>query len=85
MEIIRMHPDLKSGLKNVGSSSDGVNEPSVVPKFVVSRQEPPRYVIILENSAAMNKDNGWDLLRTATKKFIVHDLPSEAQVRSWFN
>jgi hypothetical protein len=78
MEIIRMHPDLKSGSKKV--RFDDNNDGSVVPKFVVSRQEPPRYVIILENSAAMNKDNVWDLLRTATKKFIVHDLPSEAQV-----
>ena len=72
-----MHPDLKFGAK-LGAKSEF--ESKVVPKFIVSRQEPPRYVLILENSQAMNRDNIWDLLRTATKKFIVHDLPSEAQL-----
>ena len=67
--------DLKFS-KNAGAEEDG----SIVPKFIISRQEPPRYVIILENSAAMNNDNRWDLLRTATKKLIVHDLPAEAQL-----
>ena len=77
LEVIRMHPDLKFGAK-LGAESEF--ESKVVPKFIVSRQEPPRYVLILENSQAMNRDNIWDLLRTATKKFIVHDLPSEAQL-----
>ena len=74
-EIVQMHPDLKFATKNVGGRS-AENDPKIVPKFIVSRQEPPRYVVILENSSAMNRDNVWDLLRTATKKFIVHDLPS---------
>jgi len=53
---------------------------SRIPQFTVTRIETPRYVIVLENTAAMNQKNRWDLIRTALKKFIEHDLPSNVKV-----
>jgi hypothetical protein len=50
------------------------------PTFTVSREEAPKYVIVLENSVAMSMNNTWDMLRTALKKFLIHDLQDDAQV-----
>lgn len=44
------------------------------PEFTVTREIPPKYVIVLENSIAMNLNNTWDLIKTALKKFINEDL-----------
>ena len=44
------------------------------PDFVVSREIPAKYVIVLENSRAMNVNNTWDLIKTALKKLIHNDL-----------
>ncbi len=46
----------------------------VTPDFVVSREVSPKYVIVLENSYAMNVNNSWPLIRTALRKFINEDL-----------
>ena len=35
---------------------------------------PSKYVIVLENSIAMNINNSWELLRTGLRKFINQDL-----------
>ena len=51
-----------------------------VPRFSVTRQSSPRYVIVLENSQTMNMRDHWDFIRTASKKFIVQDLPDAAMV-----
>jgi hypothetical protein len=56
-----MHPDLAVSAKAAPANSDDTAS-RIAPRFIVSRQEAPRYVIILENSAAMNKDNTWDLV-----------------------
>ena len=52
------------------------------PEFVVSREASgAKYVIVLENSVAMNANNTWELLRTALRKFIKEDLKDpETQV-----
>ena len=44
------------------------------PEFVVTREEPSKYVIVLENSRAMDFNNSWELIRTALRKFIKEDL-----------
>ena len=44
------------------------------PEFIVTREISPKYVIVLENSIAMNLNNTWDLIKTALKKFINEDL-----------
>ena len=51
-----------------------------LPRFTVARQATPKYVIVLENSQAMNMKDHWDFIRTTCKKFIKFDLPSEAHV-----
>ena len=61
------HPKTMRALKN--------------PDFVISRETSPKYVIVLENSVAMNLNNTWELLRTALRKFIKEDLKDpETQV-----
>ena len=53
----------------------------VNPEFIVTREEPTKYIIVLENSLAMNFNNSWELLRTALRKFIKKDLEDpETQV-----
>jgi calcium-activated chloride channel regulator 4 len=51
-----------------------------IPRFTVTRQAVPKYVIVLENSQAMNMKDHWDFIRTTCKKFIKFDLPNEAHV-----
>ena len=33
------------------------------PEFIVTREEPTKYIIVLENSLAMNFNDSWELLR----------------------
>ena len=73
-DVISQHPDFQHG-----RLLSAVN--FTVPRFVLLRQPTPKYVIVLENSASMNlQGDTWEYIRTATKKFIVHDLPEEASV-----
>ena len=52
-----------------------MKRPLSEPEFVVSREIPAKYVIVLENSQAMNVNNStWDLIKTALKKLIHNDL-----------
>ena len=51
-----------------------------IPRFTVTRGAVPKYVIVLENSQAMNMKDHWDFIRTTCKKFIKFDLPSKAHV-----
>lgn len=51
-----------------------------IPRFTVTRQAAPKYVIVLENSQAMNMKDHWDFIRTTCKKFIKFDLPNNAHV-----
>ena len=51
-----------------------------IPRFTVTRQAAPKYVIVLENSQMMNMRDHWDFIRTTCKKFIMHDLPDLAHV-----
>ena len=44
------------------------------PDFIVTREEPAKYIIVLENSLAMNYNESWKLIRTALRKFIKEDL-----------
>ncbi|TRY76241.1 hypothetical protein TCAL_07999 [Tigriopus californicus] len=50
------------------------------PKFRFTRAEGSKYVIVLENSQAMNENSHWDVIRRACKKFLLHDAPSDASV-----
>lgn len=70
-DIVSKHPDLEpKGIL--------VQRTWRPPTFRVSRQEAVRYILVLENSQAMH--NQWQLLRTALKKWILHDLPPNANL-----
>ena len=51
-----------------------------IPRFTITKQAVPKYVIVLENSQTMNMRDHWDFIRTTCKKFIKHDLPDNAHV-----
>ena len=44
------------------------------------KRMPPKFIILLENSVEMNYQDNWDYIRTACKKFILHDLPEEIEL-----
>ena len=70
--VILAHHDFKA------DSKLSVN--FTIPRFTVTRQAIPKYVIVLENSQTMNMRDHWDFIRTTCKKFIKHDLPDRAHV-----
>ena len=69
--VVLGHADFQSSLQAVNFT---------VPRFSVTRRSAPKYVVVLENSQAMNMRDHWDFIRTSLKKFMVHDLPDEAHV-----
>ena len=70
-KVIRSHPDFAKARLPTNFT---------IPRFTVARQSIPKYVIVLENSQAMNMKDHWDFIRTACKKFIKFDLPNKAHV-----
>ena len=76
-DVIYSHADFMQG-GGGGHLLQAVN--FTVPRFSLLRQAAPKYVIVLENSQTMNMEDNWSRIRTATKKFIVHDLPDVARV-----
>ena len=82
-QVVFRHPDFahqSSSLfaGNWSSSSSFLPSPPV--HITVMRPAAPRLVVVLENSAAMNLREEWDYVRAACKKFLLHDLPPEAEV-----
>ena len=71
--VILSHKDFKSV-----DSQKSIN--FTIPRFMVTKQSAPKYVIVLENSQTMNMRDHWDFIRTTCKKFIMHDLPDQAHV-----
>ena len=76
-EVVYAHVDFLQG-GGGGHLLQSVN--FTVPRFVLLRQQAPKYVIVLENSQTMNMEDNWSRIRTATKKFLGHDLPDMAKV-----
>ena len=77
LEVVYAHADFLQG-GGGGHLLQSVN--FTVPRFVLLRQQAPKYVIVLENSQTMNMEDNWSRIRTATKKFLGHDLPDIAKV-----
>ncbi len=62
---------------------DPVQRPPPPIRFGISARQPPRYMLVLENSLAMDGAPGqahWDLVRRAVKKFVTRDAEPEARV-----
>ena len=68
-----MHSDFQTSV----SALRNYTKPVI--KFT-SRNQPPRIVLALENSIDMNSRDQWEYIRTACKKFILHDLPENAEL-----
>ena len=77
LEVITSHPDF-SLTSFSGQTVTPVN--FSLPVFRLTRSAPPRYVIVLENSAMMGSQ--WDLVRTVAKNLILEPeyLPASAQL-----
>ncbi len=68
----------KRSQETPSSSSSTIQVPPI--RFTISGHQPPRYVLVLENSLAMDEGGHWDLIRRAAKKFVVHDLEPNARL-----
>ncbi len=77
-QVVFRHPDFLQPPQLTGTALSWNG--SFAPQIVVKRQVAPRLVIVLENSVAMNQREEWDYVRAACKKFLLHDLPPEAEV-----
>ena len=77
LEVILSHPDF-----SLASFSSETARPVnfSLPVFRLTRSAPPRFVIVLENSAMMGSQ--WDLVRTVAKNLILEPeyLPASAQL-----
>ena len=78
LEVILSHPDFSLASFSGQSQARPVN--FSLPMFRLTRSSPPRYVIVLENSAMMGSQ--WDLVRTMAKNLILEPeyLPASAQL-----
>ncbi|XP_023336847.1 calcium-activated chloride channel regulator 2 [Eurytemora carolleeae] len=50
------------------------------PQIIIMKRIQPKFIILLENSVEMNHQDYWDYIRTACKKFILHDLPEDTEL-----
>ena len=73
-DVVSVHPDLKT------SRAKANKTPFKRPRFSITTEQPPKYVIALENSQAMNNRDHWELISKAVKKFVLYDLPSDVSL-----
>jgi len=70
-EVMMNHPDF---------SAPRLHTNYTRPRYTLVQPALPRFIIVLENSAAMNLHDHWESVRTACKKLILHDLPEEVEL-----
>ncbi|XP_045130523.1 calcium-activated chloride channel regulator 2-like [Portunus trituberculatus] len=73
--VILEHEDFLSG-----SNPGGEATKDVTPSFNYVRPVPPRYVIVVEDTAIMNVQKRWEFLRKAVRKLLVYDVPAGSMV-----
>ena len=71
-EVINMHLDFQNPVSTLVNYT--------TPRFKVTARTQPRIVLAIENSVEMNRRGQWDYIRTAAKKFILHDLAAEIEL-----
>lgn len=78
--IVADHADIKTsrGGRRKGKGNYVRKMPPI--RFTVSNAQPPKIVVVLENSKAMDTRGHWDLIMRATRKLILHDLPTSAHL-----
>ncbi|MCP3661300.1 MAG: hypothetical protein GY696_02205 [Gammaproteobacteria bacterium] len=67
-----MHPDFQNPVATLVNYTQ--------PRFRVTRRTIPRLVLAIENSIEMDARGQWEYIRTAAKKFILHDLPENIEL-----
>ncbi|XP_058812546.1 calcium-activated chloride channel regulator 1-like [Topomyia yanbarensis] len=77
LDVILKHPDF------AGEAQVAVN-PSVIvnttPKFSYKTRKSTRYVIIIDETLDMQLRESWSFLRSAIRKWVVYDLPSNTEI-----
>ena len=79
MDVILQHPDLRVQ----SPRTPKVNVRSTPPKPVsvrVVREPRTKYVLVMESSSSMIRDNLWKWVSKAAQKFIRYDLPVDARL-----
>ena len=77
-EVISASPDLQM-LRQNGVVTSPTSQ--LLPPHIVTVQEKsPRYILVLETSAAMAHNDDWRWVNKALQKLIRYDLPDSAQV-----
>ena len=71
-EVVNMHPDFQNPVATLVNYTQ--------PRFRVTRRTIPRLVLAIENSIEMDARGQWEYIRTAAKKFILHDLPENIEL-----
>ncbi|KAF2352326.1 Calcium-activated chloride channel N-terminal [Trinorchestia longiramus] len=74
-EIIQGSVDFILGRNPVSNATRGL-EPAI--KFV--KEEGPRYVLVIEDTASMNLQRRWEYLRKAIRRVVVYDVPDRSHV-----
>lgn len=75
--------ELRSVLKSMRMCCSIGNLSSVgnpAPVVLYKRRKLTRFVVVVEETAAMQRRESWVFLRTALRKWLVHDLPPNTEV-----
>ena len=74
LQVILQHPDFQPQ----NHSTDPVTD--TTPLFLYKRRRSTRYVLVLDETRDMQVRESWNYLRTAIRKWVHHDLPSNTEV-----
>ncbi|XP_018014352.2 calcium-activated chloride channel regulator 1 [Hyalella azteca] len=73
-QVMSQHNDFKHGPVGAGPVRN------TQPLFNYIRPAAHRYVIVVEDTAVMNAQKRWDLLRKAVRRMLVYDIPPGEKV-----
>jgi len=82
-DVVNGHSDMLTSRSRRGKSARVINNVNVAMgsmRITLSRRNSPRYVVVLENSRAMDEAGRWEIVRKATKKFITNDLSNSSSI-----
>ena len=80
IDVVAAHPDIQGSRAKTSKKMKRKQRTPDQLRFTVSSAQPPRYVIALENSKAMDTRGHWELIMRSVRKMVQHDLPSDAHL-----
>ena len=81
IDVVAAHPDVQgSRAKTMTKRKNRKTDLDQLMRFTVSSAQPPRFVIALENSKAMDTRGHWELIMRSVRKMVQHDLPADAHL-----